>query len=270
MALVGDDIEAFWASIVEYLRGAVLRGRRRVCSAVARCPALSGSRGHGSTTPSTCSAARTDDGLAIQHASELAAAVLVDVGRAARADGRDRGGAARTRAWARATASPRTCRTSPRPWRRVLACASIGAVWSSAAPEFGARSVIDRFAQIEPKVLLAIDGYRYGGRDFDRSADGRARSPARSRRWSGWCRLGYLDGSGWEDGFLGSGSELGVRPGAVRPPAVGALQLRHDRAAQADRPQPGRDPARAGQEGAPAPRRPGRRPRCSGSRRPAG
>ncbi len=49
-----------------------------------------------------------------------------------------------------------------------LAAASIGAVWSSAAPEFGARSVIDRFAQIEPKVLLAIDGYRYGGRDFDR------------------------------------------------------------------------------------------------------
>jgi acetoacetyl-CoA synthetase len=49
-----------------------------------------------------------------------------------------------------------------------LACASIGAIWSSAAPEFGARSVIDRFAQIEPKVLLTVDGYRYGGRDFDR------------------------------------------------------------------------------------------------------
>jgi acetoacetyl-CoA synthetase len=49
-----------------------------------------------------------------------------------------------------------------------LACASIGAIWSSAAPEFGARSVIDRFAQIEPRVLLAVDGYRYGGRDFDR------------------------------------------------------------------------------------------------------
>src|SRR5262245_47063999 len=48
-----------------------------------------------------------------------------------------------------------------------LAAASLGATWSSAAPEFGARSVIDRFAQIEPKVLLAIDGYRYGGRDFD-------------------------------------------------------------------------------------------------------
>src|SRR5207302_10516791 len=46
--------------------------------------------------------------------------------------------------------------------------ASIGAIWSSAAPEFGARSVIDRFAQIEPKVLLAVDGYRHGGKDFDR------------------------------------------------------------------------------------------------------
>ncbi len=50
-----------------------------------------------------------------------------------------------------------------------LATASIGAVWSSAAPEFGARSVIDRFAQIEPKVLLAVDGYRHGGKDFDRT-----------------------------------------------------------------------------------------------------
>jgi acetoacetyl-CoA synthetase len=51
-----------------------------------------------------------------------------------------------------------------------LACASLGAIWSSAAPEFGARSVIDRFAQIEPKVLLAVDGYRHGGKDFDRRA----------------------------------------------------------------------------------------------------
>jgi acetoacetyl-CoA synthetase len=50
-----------------------------------------------------------------------------------------------------------------------LAVSSIGAIWSSAAPEFGARSVIDRFAQIEPKVLLTVDGYRYTGRDFDRT-----------------------------------------------------------------------------------------------------
>ncbi len=51
----------------------------------------------------------------------------------------------------------------------LLAAASLGATWSSAAPEFGARSVIDRFAQIEPTVFLAVDGYRHGGKDFDRS-----------------------------------------------------------------------------------------------------
>jgi acetoacetyl-CoA synthetase len=49
-----------------------------------------------------------------------------------------------------------------------LACASIGATWSSCSPDFGKRSVVDRFAQIEPKVLLAVDGYRYSGKDFDR------------------------------------------------------------------------------------------------------
>ncbi len=50
----------------------------------------------------------------------------------------------------------------------LLAAASIGAVWSSCAPEFGARSVLDRFAQIGPKVLIAAAGYSYGGRYFDR------------------------------------------------------------------------------------------------------
>jgi acetoacetyl-CoA synthetase len=55
-----------------------------------------------------------------------------------------------------------------------LASASVGAIWSSAAPEFGARSVIDRFAQIEPKVLLCVDGYRHGGKDFDRRQAARA------------------------------------------------------------------------------------------------
>jgi acetoacetyl-CoA synthetase len=48
------------------------------------------------------------------------------------------------------------------------ACASIGAIWSSCSPDMGTASVIDRFSQIEPKVLLAVNGYRYGGKDFDR------------------------------------------------------------------------------------------------------
>jgi acetoacetyl-CoA synthetase len=49
-----------------------------------------------------------------------------------------------------------------------LATASIGAVWSSCAPEFGSRSVIDRLGQLDPVLLLAIDGYRYGDKVIDR------------------------------------------------------------------------------------------------------
>jgi acetoacetyl-CoA synthetase len=48
-----------------------------------------------------------------------------------------------------------------------LATASLGAVWSSCSPDFGLRAVLDRFAQIEPTVLIAVDGYRYNGRGFD-------------------------------------------------------------------------------------------------------
>jgi len=50
----------------------------------------------------------------------------------------------------------------------LLACASIGAVWSSCSPDFGVGSVVDRIKQIEPKVLITVDGYRYGGKDYDR------------------------------------------------------------------------------------------------------
>ena len=50
-----------------------------------------------------------------------------------------------------------------------LACASLGAIWSSCSPDFGLGSVVDRFTQIEPKVLFAVDGYRYGGKDYDRT-----------------------------------------------------------------------------------------------------
>src|SRR4051812_19907276 len=78
-----------------------------------------------------------------------------------------------------------------------LATASIGAVWSSCSPDFGPRSVIDRFAQIQPKVLLAVDGYRYNGRDFDRRE-----TVARIAAETGGevLTLGYLDGTGWPEG----------------------------------------------------------------------
>jgi acetoacetyl-CoA synthetase len=50
----------------------------------------------------------------------------------------------------------------------LLATASLGAIWSSCSPDFGPHSVIDRFAQITPKVLLATGRYRYGGKEYDR------------------------------------------------------------------------------------------------------
>jgi len=50
-----------------------------------------------------------------------------------------------------------------------LACASLGAIWSCCSPDFGAPAVLDRFTQIEPKILFATDGYSYGGKWFDRT-----------------------------------------------------------------------------------------------------
>lgn len=50
----------------------------------------------------------------------------------------------------------------------ALATASLGAIWSSCSPDFGSRSVLDRFAQIEPTMLIAVNGYNYGGKTFDR------------------------------------------------------------------------------------------------------
>jgi acetoacetyl-CoA synthetase len=49
----------------------------------------------------------------------------------------------------------------------LLATASLGAVWSSCSPDFGVQGVLDRFGQIEPKILFCVDGYLYGGKEFD-------------------------------------------------------------------------------------------------------
>ena len=137
------------------------------------------------------------DAVAIVHASELREQAEVTCGELREMVARIAGGL-------RALGVERGDRVAaympniPEAVAGFLATASIGAVWSSCSPDFGARSVIDRFAQIEPKVLLAVDGYRYNGRDFDRRevVDGIAAEVG-----GRVVRLGYLDGSGWEDGF---------------------------------------------------------------------
>ena len=52
----------------------------------------------------------------------------------------------------------------------MLATASLGAIWSSCSPDFGANGVLDRFGQIQPRVLFCADGYRYAGKAIDSRA----------------------------------------------------------------------------------------------------
>lgn len=59
---------------------------------------------------------------------------------------------------------------SPEAVIAMLATASIGAIWASCGPDFGAKGVIDRFAQLTPSVAFCVDGYHYGGKAFDRRA----------------------------------------------------------------------------------------------------
>ena len=49
----------------------------------------------------------------------------------------------------------------------MLGAASVGAIWSSCSPDFGAGGVLDRFGQIRPRILIAADGYRYAGKEID-------------------------------------------------------------------------------------------------------
>ena len=161
----------------------------------------------------------------------------------------------------------------PRGDRRVLRHAPrSGAIWSSCSPDFGARSVVDRFAQIEPKVLFCVDGYRYGGKDFDRLdvvAGLEREMPSLERT----VVLPYLDPEP-DPARLGQAARLGPScsppapapsssstPVDIRPPALGPLLLGHHRAAEGDRPGPRRDPPRAPQEAEPPRRRPRGRPR---------
>jgi acetoacetyl-CoA synthetase len=76
----------------------------------------------------------------------------------------------------------------------LLATASLGAVFSSCAPEFGTRSVVDRWQQIEPAVLVAADGYRYGDKAVDRRAE-IAAIRAALPSLSAVVALSYLDGT---------------------------------------------------------------------------
>ncbi|HEY5942460.1 MAG TPA: acetoacetate--CoA ligase [Solirubrobacterales bacterium] len=161
-----DDLDAFWGAIWDFFevqadgeRGAVLGSREM--------PGAKWFPGTRLNYAEHVFAGKDDGETAILHASELRELDQLSWGElrrqvAATAAGlRDLGVEPGDRVVAYLPNIPEAIVA-------FLATASIGAVWSSCSPDFGPASVIDRFAQIEPKVLFAVDGYRYGGKDFDR------------------------------------------------------------------------------------------------------
>jgi acetoacetyl-CoA synthetase len=188
-----DDLDGFWGSIWEFFR--VEGGYDQVLASRAM-PGAQWFPGAELNYAEHLFRGKDPDAVAILHASELRELGEVTWGELRRQ-------AASIAARLRALGVERGDRVAaympniPETVAAFLATASIGAIWSSCSPDFGPRSVIDRFAQIEPKVLLAVDGYRYNGRDFDRGE-----TVARIAAETGGevVTLGYLDGSGWPDG----------------------------------------------------------------------
>src|SRR4051794_18690775 len=159
-----DELEEFWASIWEDFG---VQGGYEQGLADPSMPGAKWFTGAEVSYPERLFRDKPGDRVAIRHASELR-----EPGEWTWDELREQ--TARVAAGLRAMGVGRGDRVVaympniPETIAAFLATASLGAVWSSCSPDFGARSVVDRFAQIEPKVLLAVDGYRYGGKDHDR------------------------------------------------------------------------------------------------------
>jgi acetoacetyl-CoA synthetase len=205
-----DDLEGFWWSIATYFDvrfhtppRAVLAGREM--------PGATWFEGATLSYPEHLLRGRDDGAVAIRHASELRPLAELTWGELRTLTARIQSGL-RDLGVGRGDRVVAYMPNIPETIAAFLAVAGLGAIWSSCSPDFGARSVVDRFAQIEPKVLLAVDGYRYGGRDYDRGA---VVDEIHAQVGGALVRLGYLDGGGFEEGFLGragADSELELAP----------------------------------------------------------
>jgi acetoacetyl-CoA synthetase len=161
-----DDLDGFWGAIWDFF-GVQADGKRGAVLGAREMPGAQWFPGTRLNYAEHVFAGKADEAVAILHASELRELEELTWGelrhqvaaaaQALRALGVERGD--RVVAY---------MPNIPEAIVAFLAAASIGAVWSSCSPDFGPASVVDRFAQIEPKVLFAVDGYRYGGKDFDR------------------------------------------------------------------------------------------------------
>ncbi len=161
-----DDLEAFWSAIWDFF-GVQADGEYERALGSREMPGAEWFAGTSLNYAEHVFAGKDDAETAILHASELRQLEQLSWGEL-------RAQVAATAAGLRALGVERGDRVVaympniPEAIVAFLATASIGAIWSSCSPDFGPASVIDRFAQIEPKVLFAVDGYRYGAKDFDR------------------------------------------------------------------------------------------------------
>ena len=161
-----QDIESFWQSIWDYFDVVGERGGGPVLGSKAM-PGAEWFPGARLNYTENVFAGKADDDLAIVHLSETRPLAEIRWGElraevAAFADGLRRLGV---------EPGDRVVAYAPNIAETVVAflgSAAVGAIWSSCSPDFGARSVADRFTQVEPKVLVATDGYSYGGRGFAR------------------------------------------------------------------------------------------------------
>jgi len=161
-----DDLEAFWLSIVDFYDLPLRGGRDRVLSSHAM-PGARWFEGGSLNYADAMFRRSSPDRPALAFQSErnplrFVSWTELEASVAAVATGLRRLGVGR---------GDRVVAVIPNMPEAVvalLACASLGAIWASCSPEFGTRSLIDRFAQVSPKVLIAVDGYAYGGKRFDR------------------------------------------------------------------------------------------------------
>ena len=162
-----SDLEGFWASIWDYFEIRASSAYERVLGDRSM-PGARWFEGAELNFAENLLTGKPDDRTAILHASELRELDAITWGEL-------REQVSRAAAGLRALGvgpGDRVAAYMPNiPETLVAFCAtaSIGAIWSSCSPDFGPGSVVDRFSQIEPKVLLCVDGYRYGGRPFDRT-----------------------------------------------------------------------------------------------------
>jgi acetoacetyl-CoA synthetase len=208
-----DDVAAFWSSITDFFdvrfgeQPRAVLGRREM-------PGAQWFPGSTLSYPEHVFRDRDDGAVAIRHASELRPAAAMTWGELRALTTRIQSGL-RALGVGRGDRVVAYMPNVPETIAAFLAVSGLGAIWSSCSPDFGARAVVDRFAQIEPVVLLAVDGYRYGGRDHDRLAvlAGLQRELPTLRRT---VVLGYLsdepdrsglrDAIGWDE-LLASGEQ---------------------------------------------------------------